>query len=526
MSKAHIYARNLGANWIGYGANLAVAFFMSPFVVHSLGDERYGVWTLLTSLTGYLGLVDIGVRGGTGRYINYYLGRGEDEEVSNVVSTSLLFYAIISVLVFIASAVLAFFFGDIFPKIEPEYVREAQWVLLLLGLNVWVGFFSSTFSQLLTAAERFDLQMVSDVTVLAIRTVATIWVLVSGRGLVELAVVQVASGLLGCFLMVVFARWKGPRVSIRPRHCRRASFREVFSYGSWSFLGDASTQLGLYASSAIIGMLIGSAEITLYSIGGMLIGYSSNFVGRITEVMIPDIMKAGGRDDRVHLRRLMDKGARATMFLAVPVLVGFMTLGGEFMTAWMGPGYAASAWVLCILTTAQFGHLANRPVSMTVVALGHVRLWAAMATVQSLAALVLSVSLVLLTDLGIYGIAIGTVLPVILLHNVWLFIAGYRMVGVSPLAAVRSTVFRWVAGSLLFAVPCLLISFVIPQGGWSLFWLKVGIVSVMYVPVGLFVVLERSESLAIFARVRSWRPWDAKIAAEEVDCLTDGVSRL
>ena len=92
MSKAHIYARNLGANWIGLGANLAVTFFMFRFMVHSLGDSRYGVWTLLTSLTGYLGLVDIGVRGGTGRYINYYLGRGQEEEVSDVVSTSLLFY--------------------------------------------------------------------------------------------------------------------------------------------------------------------------------------------------------------------------------------------------------------------------------------------------------------------------------------------------------------------------------------------------------------------------------------------------
>ena len=162
------YARNLSANWIGYGANLAVAFFMSPFIVHSLGNTRYGVWTLLTSLTGYLGLVDIGVRGGTGRYINYHLGRGEDEEVSNVVSTSLLFYALISVMVFAASAVLAFFFGDIFPKIQPEFANEARWVLLLLGLNVWVGFFSSTFSQLLTAAERFDLEMISDVIVLAL----------------------------------------------------------------------------------------------------------------------------------------------------------------------------------------------------------------------------------------------------------------------------------------------------------------------------------------------------------------------
>ena len=505
MSKAHIYARNLGANWIGYGANLAVAFFMSPFVVHSLGNERYGVWTLLTSLTGYLGLVDIGVRGGTGRYINYYLGRKEGKEVSNIVSTSLLFYALISVFVFAASAVLAFFFGDIFPKIHPEFVHEAQWVLVLLGLNVWVGLFSSTFSQLLTAAERFDMQMISDVSVLSLRTTATIFILLAGRGLVELAIVQVASGLLGCCLVSSLARWKGPPINIRLSHCRWANFREVFSYGLWAFLGNGSAQLGLYASSAIIGMCIGATEIALYSIGAMLIGYASNFVGRVTDVMLPDILKAGGRGDHTDLRWLMGKATRASMFLAIPVLVGFMTLGREFMDVWMGPGYAASAWVLLILTTAQFGGLANGPVGMTLVGLGHIRLWAIIVAVQSLTTLLLSVGLVLLTDLGIYGIAIGTALPVIVTHNVWIFIAGYRKVHASPLAAAKSTVLRWGAGAIVFAPLCLLISHVIPHGGWILFWLKVGIVSVLYVPIGLFLVLQSDESLAILARAKFWR---------------------
>jgi len=507
MGKARIYARNLLSNWLGYGAGLAVAFFMSPFVVHSLGDARYGVWTLLTSLTGYLGLVDVGVRGGTGRYINYHMGRGEDKEVSNIVSTSLLFYTLISLLVFAASATMAFFFRDLFPKIQPEFAHEAQWVLLLLGLNVWVSFFSSTFSQLLTAAERFDLLMMVDLTILALRTGATIWVLCTGGGLVELALVLVASGLLGCLLVGTLSRWKGPPVRVHWRHFRWSSFREVLSYGIWAFLGNGSAQLGLYASSAIIGMLIGAAEITLYSIGGMLIGYGSNFVGRITNVMVPDILKAGGRGDQADLMWLMGKGSRATMFLGVPVLIGFMTLGGEFITAWMGPGYTASAWVLLILATAQFGGLANGPVSMTLAALGHIRLWAAICAVQSLAALALSVCLVLLTDWGIYGIAVGTALPLIVTSNLWLFIVGYRKVSGNPLAAARSTTLRWVVGAILFAVPCLLLSHVIPHGGWAWFWLKAGILSVVYLPIGLFVVLQRSESLAILARVKSWRPW-------------------
>ncbi|MCX5737716.1 MAG: polysaccharide biosynthesis protein, partial [Proteobacteria bacterium] len=62
MSRIRIYARNLATNWVGYGTNVAVAFFLTPFIVHSLGDIRYGIWSLVMSLVGYLGLADMGVR--------------------------------------------------------------------------------------------------------------------------------------------------------------------------------------------------------------------------------------------------------------------------------------------------------------------------------------------------------------------------------------------------------------------------------------------------------------------------------
>lgn len=37
-------------NWLAFGFSSGVAFFLSPFVVHDLGNIRYGVWTLVVSL--------------------------------------------------------------------------------------------------------------------------------------------------------------------------------------------------------------------------------------------------------------------------------------------------------------------------------------------------------------------------------------------------------------------------------------------------------------------------------------------
>ena len=281
----------------------------------------------------------------------------------------------------------------------------------------------------------------------------------------------VGSGLLGCFLVAGFARWKGPVVHYYFRHIRWKSFREVFGYGMWAFLGNGSVQLGLYASSAIIGMLIGAAEITLYSIGGMLIGYSTRLVSRITNVMVPDILKAGGRGDLAELRWLMGNSPGATMFLGVPVLVGYMTLGGGIHCRVDGAGvhrqrlgapYPGNSPV------RQLGHYpgqhgAGRPGARA--AMGD-NVWRGVAgRPRALRRPRASDGLGHLRHRGRYG------LPVRNTYNVWMFIIGCRKVGRNPLTEYKSTTLRWVAGAILFAVPCLLVSHVIPQGGWVLFWL-------------------------------------------------------
>ena len=39
-------ARNVLFNWFGTVANMAVGFFLAPFILHHLGNVGYGVWLL------------------------------------------------------------------------------------------------------------------------------------------------------------------------------------------------------------------------------------------------------------------------------------------------------------------------------------------------------------------------------------------------------------------------------------------------------------------------------------------------
>src|SRR5439155_1905377 len=84
--------RNVFSNWTCYAISIAVNFFLSPFVVHHLGNSGYGVLTLIISLTVYLFFLDFGVRVSVTRYVFKFHTLKNHEDASHVASSVLLIF--------------------------------------------------------------------------------------------------------------------------------------------------------------------------------------------------------------------------------------------------------------------------------------------------------------------------------------------------------------------------------------------------------------------------------------------------
>ena len=54
--------RNVGSSWSALAVSVVVGIFLSPFILHRLGDTSFGIWVLIFSVTGYYGLFDLGIR--------------------------------------------------------------------------------------------------------------------------------------------------------------------------------------------------------------------------------------------------------------------------------------------------------------------------------------------------------------------------------------------------------------------------------------------------------------------------------
>ncbi|MFZ0439976.1 MAG: hypothetical protein WAL76_17750, partial [Candidatus Sulfotelmatobacter sp.] len=79
--------KNVGSSWFALGLNILVGLFLSPYILHRLGDEAFGLWVLIFSVTGYYGLFDLGIRSSIIRYVAKYSTIADNEELNRLINT-------------------------------------------------------------------------------------------------------------------------------------------------------------------------------------------------------------------------------------------------------------------------------------------------------------------------------------------------------------------------------------------------------------------------------------------------------
>jgi O-antigen/teichoic acid export membrane protein len=492
VSRAHLYARNIFANWFGYGANLLVLFFMSPFVVHTLGDVDYGVWSLMVSLTGYLGLAELGTRSGVGRFINYYLGKKDFEGVNAIISTGTVIFLAVGAVILLVAATLAIAMPWIFPKIPPPLIPTARIIVLVIALNVWLGFLSAPFRQLLQAHERFELTNGVDLLVLLVRTVATILALLSGYRLITLALIQLASSLLGQASVQVLGRRVFPELNLRWSLVSKARFRELFAFSLWAFVSGAAHRLLYSADSLVIAILLGPKWITYYAVGGMLLYKARDLVIQGAMVFSPKMLKDCARQDWPALQEDFRRGSRLSMGIGILLLIGMIAFGKEFIVLWMGSRFVVSYTILLILASSSLVENVVIMAGPVYAGVKKLHISALLVLAQGLVNLALTLFLVGVWGMGIQGVAWGTFFPRVVFSLVTVWVA-MRLIGFSPWDSLATFCSRYVTLAIAFLTACCAIGWLVPDGTYPWLLCKVIFATVAYLPLAWAILLDPSE---------------------------------
>ncbi|MCK4856441.1 MAG: polysaccharide biosynthesis protein [candidate division Zixibacteria bacterium] len=513
MAKARIIARNLVANWVGHGANLVVMFFLSPFILHTLGMTQYGIWQILTVLTGYMGILDLGVRASTGRYIVLYLGKEEYDKVDETIRTGLGMYSAVGGLIFVAGCILGAVFPWVFPSVPQEYHMTVAVLLPVLAVNIWISAFRTVLSSVLAAHERFDLARGSDLVMLAVRTVGTVVALKLGFHLIGLTAAIVGCNVVGLLVNLYMARRVHQGLRLWPLMLKRERIGELYNYGIGAFAIAVSFKIIGQTDLVIVGNLINIDAVAVYSVGAMLLYYSDTFLGQIITTFFPSLQRAVARDEMGSARWMVFRQVRLAMILGLLMYIGYLTFGESFIRLWMfhpekfpQESVTHAAQVMAILAGSKLLTLFGFGSRSLLAATGHIGFAAKMTVVEALTNLALSVAFVVLFGWGLAGVAAGTLVARFLTQTFVVPQYACRKAGINWWRYVMVIGGSGLATGGMFAVVCYGVQHILPARNWSEFSLQVAVATACYVPIALLLLVSTEDRRRMGIKLRTLLP--------------------
>jgi O-antigen/teichoic acid export membrane protein len=494
-------AKSVVSNWFATAATLSVGFFLAPFVVHHLGDVAYGVWVLAVSTVNYLAILDLGMASSVVRFVSKGHATKDHEASSEVLSAVLWVRLQISALLLILSGVLSAIFPLVF-KVPPSLAVDAREAILIIGITATISMSFGVFSSTLSALNRYDLRGYVTLIQLAIRVIGVVAVLLKGHGIVAIALCELISSLVGNGLLVLIVRRIYPELSIRLGKPKKAVLRKIWAYSFYAFLDTVAVQLVYQSDNLVVGAFIAASAVTFYSIGNSLCRYTSQIISAMTRTFTPAASMYEAEGNMSSLRSLYSNGTRATMTVALPIALTLIIRGGSFIGVWMGPQYSkVSGTVLAILATALLFSLQNSTAASVAFGIEKHKEIARWAIGEAIANFTLSI--ILAHIFGIYGVAIGTLVPNLVVNLVlW---PRY----VSQLVDVSMTEVIWkVWGPVyLSAVPFAIASYFVdvffPVHHMVMFFLQtMALLPVFFISIGL--MFRENVKRLVLPRVKSF----------------------
>ena len=338
-------------SFISQVIGIVVGLLYSPIMIRILDQSEYGLYQLVQSVVNYMNLMNFGL---TGAYIRYYTiakSKGEDE-IAKINGLFMRVFCILSMICLILGAILYTNIGLFGDKITEAEYGTARILLIIMVVNMAVSFPSGLFTVFINANERFIFQKAVGIVINILVPILNIPLLLWGKGSVGVVSVTLFLSLLRLAINVWYCRKKlGMQMNIR--YFDRSVFLDLFRFTFFIFLSDIADQLNTNVDKFLLGRMIGTVSVAIYSVGFTLAHYYTIISWIIPEMFIPEANRVAIEEqDNDKLTKLFTKIGRYNNYICLLVLTGFVLVGREFIHLWVGEGYE-NAYLVCVILMAS-----------------------------------------------------------------------------------------------------------------------------------------------------------------------------
>lgn len=327
-----------------------VGLLLTPFIIKSLGNAEYGLYTLIGAFVGYISILDFGLNTTIVRFVAMYRAVKNKKEEENFLFITMCIYGLISLIIVLVGVVLYFNLETIFSNtLTLDELSKAKQMFLILIFNLAITLPGGSFTAICSGYEHFVFPRTINIIRYIVRSALVLGLLLNGGDSISLVLLDTVMNILVILFNGLYV-FKKLKVTFKFYEFKTPLVKEIFSYSIWVFILVLISQLQWKAGQVIIGVITNTNLVAIYAVGIMLGSYYGAFSSAITGVFLPRATKmivenAKGKE----LTLMMIKIGRLVFLVLMILFSGFILFGKQFVLLWVGDTYIDSWFVALII---------------------------------------------------------------------------------------------------------------------------------------------------------------------------------
>lgn len=417
---------NLIFSIISMGVQFIQSMWITSYVQRCMGVDAYGYISVVVGIVNMAGVVSVALTSVCSRYIVIEMQGGNADKISHVFSTlyySLLMIACVSVLLFLAVISRITWFINV----TPEYVEQVSWLMFIVAIDFSLQLIQVPFLAVFYYEEKLYYSYMTvifcNVMKMAVAIIVfniwkpVIWAAYAGAVFVNLYAILFYSA---------YVRHHYPFISRKMKNFSFAKLKEILRTGIWVSISKLAATLLSSCSTYMVNILLGAYLSGIYGSLAQLQSVLSLITVTIANVFLPEMYEKYAKKQIPQLVLYTQSRIKIISIVLGFFSGGLIVYGKEFMSIWLSEEY--NNWGALIVVSVIYlpATYSAEMINQLLITINKTKEIAFISIIAGVINVLLAITMVKYTPLGIYGVA-GAQMIVLLVRS-WVVMPIYSAI--------------------------------------------------------------------------------------------------
>lgn len=335
-------ARNTIALYFRMFLLMLINLYVSRVVLNTLGISDYGLYNVVGGVVAMFGFLNATLSTSTQRYLNIEIGKGDQNKLKIVFSTSLFLHVMLAIIIFFFAETIGTWFVTHKLNIPSGRENAALWVYQFSLIAVCVQVVQLPFMSTIIAHERMSVYAyVSILEALMKLAVVIILPIIAADKLILYGFLILVVHIVVAIIYNIYSRKTFCESRISIRYDKRL-FSDMLGFSSWNVIGNLASVCNSQGLNIILNLFFGTVVNAARGVAFMVHSVVQQFVNNFQLAVKPQVIKYYASGQIEEMTKLVINAAKYSAFLMILINIPLIVEIKPLLRIWFGeyPDYA------------------------------------------------------------------------------------------------------------------------------------------------------------------------------------------